>query len=273
MTQQPRKEILEYYDRFNERERLFTGIGKLEFARTQELLKRYLPQPPAVILDVGGGPGTYACWLAKEGYEVHLIDPVRTHVAQVKQASQNQPEYPVASFTIGDARKLDFTNDYADVILFFGPLYHLTDRNDRLIALREAYRTLRHDGLLLAVAISRFASTLEGLLQGLLNDPQFASIVEGDLCDGQHRNPTENIDYFTSAYFHRPAELQAEIEEAGFLYEWSIAIEGIGGLVQNFEYWENPRRKKQLLDILRKLEKEPSLIGVSAHIMAVAKKK
>ena len=59
-------------------------------------------------------------------------------------------------------------------------------------------------GVVLAAAISRFASTLDGLRLGLLDDPVFARLAEQDLRDGQHRNPTEEPRYFTTAYFHRP---------------------------------------------------------------------
>ncbi|NEP45591.1 MAG: class I SAM-dependent methyltransferase, partial [Okeania sp. SIO2H7] len=63
-------EALSYYNRGEEEQRLSKDEGKLEFARTQELLSRFLPAPPAVIFDVGGGSGVYAFWLAQQGYEV-----------------------------------------------------------------------------------------------------------------------------------------------------------------------------------------------------------
>jgi 2-polyprenyl-3-methyl-5-hydroxy-6-metoxy-1,4-benzoquinol methylase len=66
-------EMLEYYERFAESGRLVQGAGELERVRTQSILKRYLPQPGARILDVGGGAGVHALWLASEGYEVHLL--------------------------------------------------------------------------------------------------------------------------------------------------------------------------------------------------------
>ena len=45
---------------------MFRGIGPLELVRTRELIARYLPFPPAVVFDVGGGPGVYSCWLVPE---------------------------------------------------------------------------------------------------------------------------------------------------------------------------------------------------------------
>lgn len=119
-------EALLYCAGFDEAQRLARGVGQLELARTQELLKRYLPPPPAEIVDVGGGPGIHACWLARQGYEVHLIDAVLLHVQRAQQASRAQPEHPLVSCTVGDARRLDRADASVDAVLLWGPLYHLT---------------------------------------------------------------------------------------------------------------------------------------------------
>ena len=58
-------EILSYYERIDEANRLARGSGSLEFARMQEIIRRFLPPPPGVVLDVGGGPGRYSCWLSR----------------------------------------------------------------------------------------------------------------------------------------------------------------------------------------------------------------
>ena len=58
----------DYYDAGREEGRLFAGTSRLERVRTQEIVARYLPDALAVVLDVGGGPGTHACWLARRGY-------------------------------------------------------------------------------------------------------------------------------------------------------------------------------------------------------------
>ena len=80
MSSGENSDVVASYDRGLERDRLVEGDGALEFARTQVLLERYLPPAPAVVADVGGGPGRYAVWLVERGYHVHLIDPVRLHL-------------------------------------------------------------------------------------------------------------------------------------------------------------------------------------------------
>ena len=265
-------EILAYYQRGGEAERLFKGIGHLELARTQELTLRYLPPPPAKVLDVGGGSGVYACWLARLGYEVHLVDPAPLHLEQAQQVSAAQPDHPIARIALGDARQLDYPDESCDGVLLFGPLYHLTDRDDRMATLNEARRVVCPGGVVLAVGISRFASTLAGLFEGALADPDFVRIVKQDLKDGQHRNPTDKP-YFTTAFFHHPDEIMAEVENAGLKFDRILAIESIAGVLSNFEERrEDPDQHQLIMEVVSWVEEEPSMMGTTAHFMAVAYK-
>ena len=267
------EEIANHYASGYEAERHQTHTGKLEAARSQELMKRFLPSPPAIVRDIGGGPGAHACWLAAAGYEVHLIDVVPLHVQLARQASAAQPDHPIASASVGDALALEWLDESSDAVLLFGPLYHLTSRDDRVAALREAKRVLRTDGVLMVVGISRFASTMDGLFRGFLDDPTFNQIVERDLRDGQHRNPTGNPNYFMDTFFHHPDELRAEVEEVGLSVVGVFGVEGPGWLLQNFdEYWEDEGRRERMLRVARLLETEASLIGLSAHMIIVGRK-
>ena len=107
----------------------------------------------------------------------------------------------------------------------------------------------------------------------MFDDPAFAQIVERDLVDGQHRNPRNHPLYFTTAFLHHPKELQSEVEESGFLYERTLPVEGPLWLspyvIANFSH---QKRREQFLALARRLEEEPSLLGASAHLLAVARK-
>jgi ubiquinone/menaquinone biosynthesis C-methylase UbiE len=267
------EEVAAYYARGLERDRLASGPGALEFARTRALLDRYLPSPPAVVADVGGGPGRYAVWLAERGYHVHLVDPVPLHVEQARIAARGRPEAALVRAEVGDARALRLPDTSADAVLLLGPLYHLIERAERLRALGEARRVCRRGGVVIAAAISRFASTLDGLRGGYLEDPAFAAIAGGDRYDGQHRNPTRAPAYFTTAYFHRPEELAAECTAAGLVHEATLAVEGPGWLLPDLDArLADERRRAVLLATLAALEAEPTLLGASAHLLAVARR-
>jgi SAM-dependent methyltransferase len=269
----PPDEVLGYYALGAERGRLEEQYFPLERARTQELVTRHLGPPPGVVLDVGGAAGAYAFWLAGRGYEVHLVDPVPLHVAQAEEASRSRATGRLASARVGDARRLDFEDGCADAVLLLGPLYHLTERTDRLAAIAEARRVLRPGGLVFAAGISRFASLLDGLRGAVFDHDSFARIVERDLADGQHRNETGVTDFFTTAFFHQPGELGVELREAGLALAGLFAVEGPGAFVPDFRRrWEDPGSRERLLDLVRRVERETALLGASPHLLGVGRR-
>jgi SAM-dependent methyltransferase len=255
-------EILDHYGGDIERGRFEGGYSRIEFARTKELLERFLPRAPASVLDVGGGPGTYAAWLAERGYRVHLVDPVPLHVEQAAERG---------GFTaaLGDARRLDEGDSTYDAVLLLGPLYHLTERAERVGALAEARRVVRPGGLVAAAAISRFASLLDGLKYDRLRDPEFRAIVERDLAEGQHRNPDRRPEWFTTAFFHRPEELEAELKEAGLTVEGTFGIEGPGWVLD--KVWDDEGRRESVLFAAQAVERDPALLALSSHLLAVGR--
>ena len=260
-------DILEFYSRGREEGRLAgtaTASGPLELVRTQELITRHLGPPPLDILDVGGGPGVYAAWLADAGHRVRLIDPVPLHVEQATA------RHPAVAGAIGDARALTTPDSSADALLLLGPLYHLVDRDDRLSALREARRVLRPGGLVFASAISRFAALLDLLVRlDRYHEGPVADLVRSALASGVFHGHEHGM--FTTAYFHLPADLEAEIGAAGFSDASVFNVEGPGFLVGDFEArWADAARRAAMLDAARLVEQEPSLLGASSHLLAVA---
>lgn len=258
-------DVLAYYERGNEEHRLTIGWGRLEWARTWELITRYVPAGSDVV-DVGGGPGGYAVPLALAGHRVRLLDAVPLHVDQAAAAAQLAC-VPLAA-VVGDARALPYEDRSADAVLLLGPLYHLLEEEERAAALAEARRVLRPGGVLLAAAISRFAPLLDGLHQGWANDRR--ERLSSTLASGRHRNDEGLPHGFTTAHFARPEELGAEVAAAGFTGVRLLAVEGVGGTIPDVDGWlDDPERREWLLRELRRCEAEPSLLGASSHVMAV----
>ena len=261
-----------HYNAGVERDRLLRGTSNLEFERTKRILSRYLPSRPAMILDVGGGPGRYSFWLSEMGHSVHLVDILPLHIRQAREF-QRKSKNRLASINLGDARRLDFDDGYADIVLLFGPLYHLVRKKERLKALAEARRVLKPGGLLFAAAISRFTSAVDGSLRGFIRDPEFMTIIQQDLKNGQHRNPSNKPEYFTTSFFHHPSEFEAEMKQARFRSVKVYGVTGFAWLLPRLDQiWRDPTLKARLMSILDRTELEPSMLGISDHLLAVGKK-
>ncbi len=224
-----------YYGSGIELGRLERGYWRLEFARTKELLLRYLPPAPARVLDVGGGRS-------------------RQRAAGRFTAEE------------GDARSLAELDDSYDVVLLLGPLYHLVERDDRLRALAESRRVLRARGLLAAAAISRFGPLLDAFARDTLDEDMWA-FVERVLIEGRHV-PGRDPDLFTTAYFHLADELETEVQEAGFGVDGVFGIEGPGWL--RLATLDDKDGFETAVRVARAVEQKRAVIGASAHLLAIA---
>jgi ubiquinone/menaquinone biosynthesis C-methylase UbiE len=265
----PDQEIVAFYGRGMEHDRLRTGRGILEFRRTQEILRRLIPTP-ASVADIGGGTGAHAAWLARDGHRVTVVEPVAGLLDTAREVAAAQPEAPFDAMS-GDARAVPLADGTQDAALLLGPLYHLQDRADRILALSEARRVVRPGGLVIGAAISRFATWMDGLGSELLLDDEYRTMAEKDLASGRHRAVEGR--WFTTSYFHRPEDLPSEFAEAGLVVSEVVAVEGPAWCLPDVaDRMRDPVRAGVALDVVRAIEHEPSLMGASQHFLAVGKR-
>jgi len=263
-------EVVDYYRSYDERGRL--GRHSLELLRSREIISRYLPKAPARILDIGGAAGAYSFWLAEQGYEVSLVDLTPRHVEQAREANATA-KAKLARIEVGDALGLKHPDGTFDFVLFMGPFYHLPERADRLRALREAARVAKPGSVIAVAAISRFAAMFDGFKYDLAKDPAFRKIVDRGIATGNHVNDSGNSGYFTTARFHRAEEIRDEIEEAGLSAEKVLPVEGFAHMILDVEEkLADDAYRSYLMDLLRETEEEESLIGVSSHLLAIARR-
>lgn len=256
----------EYYQRGEEAGRLTrSGKGRLEFERTQEIVLRALPGPPATVADIGGGPGRYALWLAGLGYRVVHRDLVPLHVDQLRDLAGNGS--PIDS-AVGDALSLDLADSSVDAVLLLGPLYHLERRADRVQALREAARIVRPGGPVFGAAISRWSTRLDGMLReriyekypqadGLIDDVERTGLLmplgPGSFC----------------GFTHRRGQLRAEFSSAGLTVVDVVGVEGGAFLLNDLDDRTTDDRAWQVvLAAARAHERVPELLGLSPHLLA-----
>jgi len=264
-------EIRFYYEHdYDESQRIVKGLHELELVRTREIVERHLPAGRLRILDVGGGTGVHAKWLAELGHQVELVDPMPRHVTAAQAlAAQGLP----VTASAGDARRLTQPDAAFDAVLMLGPLYHLTERSDRVQAWREALRVAKPGAVVIAAAISRFASLFDGLAADFFANPDFRAIVEQDLATGQHRNPNRVDNWFTTSYFHLPQELEGEAAEAGAGIVGLFGVEGLAAwLPHRADRWDDPGARELILYSIRATESEPALSALSQHMLLVTRK-
>jgi len=262
---------LAHYALGNERERLDSPTGVLEFERTKDILGRYLPPSPAAIADIGGGPGRYTLWLARRGYRVTHRDLVGLHVQQVRDEVAEHPCLAIDT-AIGDARQLDLPDASVDAVLLFGPLYHLPRRRDRLQVWTEAKRIVRPGGLICAAAISRWAARLDGILSQKLYERMPQALEElRDLERTGWMKPLFPGSF--TGYAHRPRQLPAEARDAGLHVLSVVGIESVAFLLADLgQRVADPRALQVVLDSARALESVPELLGGSPHLLVIARR-
>lgn len=275
--------VLAGYNAGIEKNRLRTGIGLIEFERTKEILLEELPEPPAVIYDIGGAYGEYAWWLASLGYEVHLFDLSETNIAMSAELADEYPGVKLASVMIYDARSVPRPDRSSDAVLLMGPLYSITEYEERILALKESSRLLKDNGILFSAALTPYSVLVPRLAvyhkddtekRRELDDPAVISTIERALEDGCYINPEKKIaSGLGSTHLHTAKALKEELSMGGFD---TVTVHGVMGgawLAPNLdELLANEETKAVLMKTVRMLDTHEEIIGLSGHPLAVSRK-
>jgi SAM-dependent methyltransferase len=191
-----------------------------------------------------------------------LVDPVPLHVEQARALGGFEA-------SVGDARSLDCPDASVDAVLLMGPLYHLIERDERVQAWREAARVVRPGGVVAAAVISRYAALLDGTARDFVLQPGFRRAADVAADTGILR--PQGVGGFTTAYFHHPDELASEVADGGLALDDVYGIEGPAEWMTDLDArLDDDARRDAVLALARRLEQEPSVIGVSPHLLAVA---
>ena len=275
MTHEP---VRDYYDSFGERE--WTRLDKpddgfVEFAITCHMLDKYL-KPNSRVLDIGGGPGRYAIWLAKQGHRVVLSDlsPTLLSIARTK-IDQASLKANIEEIVEADACDLSHWNDDSfDAILNLGPLYHLPDPSDRNQAITELRRVLHTKGFAFVSLMPRYGFLRRTLAmpdeRHHLAQPEFVSRI---LEQGIFINDIPGR--FTHGYGVRPEEVPAFFEQHGFKMLTLLAAEGIVMDIQKslYELRKNDSATyKSVLNVIINTANDASILGMAAHLLYVGQK-
>ncbi len=265
------KRISDFYNQASEERRLNTIMGGYEFERVKQLIQKYILKEPSTILDIGGGTGKYAEWLALQNHEVHLVDPILKHIKKAESRAK-QLKNPFF-FKQGNAQRLAYPDDFADLVIMHGPLYHLQQKKECKQAIQEAKRVLKKEGILLGFAINYTASTIAGLVNGHIHNHDFFKMCKEELTTGMH-NPPHTLPWLLAeAFYHRLDELKQAFLEEDFEYINTYAVEGITWIDKDyFTSMSHIKTKRTLNELLALTENNKDLMALSPHMMIAVKK-
>ena len=267
--------IQKYYGGFKEWDRLERADdGALEFAVNKAWIARYLPPPGARVLDLGGGPGRYALWLAELGYRTTLADlsPDLLDIArQQSKASGIDLE------AIVEANALDlsqFADASFDAALCMGPMYHLIDHDDRTQAARELLRVVKPGAPVFVAFLNRLQLLKVAISPEIPFSPETFDFVKRWLEDGIFISPALGI--FADAHFVHPQEVAPLMEAPGFETIDLISSESLVDAVQkNLASFKDrqPDLYPWLLEKLVAVANDSSIVGSAGHLLYIGRKR
>lgn len=147
--------IVDFYNKYDEDIRLSTNKArKTEFNVTTSVLNEYIKAEDKII-EIGAGTGIYSFYYASKGNEVLATDITPKHVEIMKEKLNS---FDNINFKAEVANATDLSQYEAesfDVVLCLGPMYHLTNEEDREGCINESLRILKKGGLLAVAYINK----------------------------------------------------------------------------------------------------------------------
>lgn len=256
-----------YYNKFNEEKRLDSRHGQVEFITSMkyihkylEVIQQYKSKSEIKILDVGAATGRYSVPLAEEGYDVTAVELVKHNLARLKAKGSAVKAYQ------GNAMKLHrFEDNSFDVVLVFGPMYHLHEREEKIKALSEAKRVVRPDGIIFVAYIMNEYSVItyafkeKHITEGMEN---------GMLDENFHCTKTANELYS----FVRTEDIESFNLEAGLKRIQVIAADGAANYIRSFLNALDGEEFKYFIEYHLATCERADLLGASGHLVDILQK-
>ena len=260
----------EYYNKFNEEKRLNSRHGQVEFITSMKYIHKYLQKiykdknctdaNEIKILDVGAGTGRYSLPLAEEGYDVTALELVKHNLGRLKQKSDKVKAYQ------GNAMKLKkFHDNSFDMVLVFGPMYHLKSIEEKITALSEARRVVRPGGIVLVAYIMNEYSVISYAFK----EKHILEGIEKGMLDEDYKC-TEKANELYS--FVRLEDIQAVNEAAGLERISIIAADGAANYIRPFLNALTEEEFQYFIEYHLKTCERMDLMGASAHTVDILTK-
>ncbi len=254
------KELIEYYNKFNEDKRLTRRHGKVEFIVTLKYIHDYLNKMNnPKIIDIGAGTGKYSIELSNQGYDVTAIELVKHNLSYIKKYDK------IKSYQ-GNAIDLSrFKDETFDLTLLFGPMYHLIDENDKIKALNEAKRITKKDGIIMvAYIMNDYCILTHGF-----KDNNILNAIENKMIDDSFKCIKWNNNLYS---VYRIEDIDKLNEKVNLNRIKIITPDGPANYMRNTLNKMSDKEFDKFIEYVLSISDRKDMIGSSAHTIDILKK-
>lgn len=268
------EKIKNYYKNFNEKDRLISdSSGKFEYEMTMRILKEYLPKD-AKILDLGEATGVYTFPLSKMGYKMYLADLSEKLIEEAKNTKEMGNYENVVSCDVINAINLSkYEDNQFDVVLLFGPLYHLLDKEERNKCISEVKRVLKSDGIIFASFIPYLSGSI-AIIDRYFRHPEQVNIekLKEVFDSGKFNNLADTG--FQEGYYPTSMEIENLFKSYEFEKIQLMSIRGFGYEREEKLYGINDTEMfEQIINIISKTSTSSEIIEMCGHAMYIGSNK
>jgi len=247
------------YEFYNEDMRLNSKATRVEFLTTIHIIDRYL-RPGSKIMDIGAGAGEYSLHFANQGYEVTAVELTDANIKAFKKKLRPELNIDLHQGNACDLSK--FKDNEYDVVLVFGPLYHLASAEDQRKCIGEAKRICKDDGVILFAFLS---NDMVILTANFVENPDY---FKSDQYDHETFKLKDGVFVFFTV--DRARKL---LSNEGIEMLTEVAQDGLSELLADKINAMDEESYAQYLKYHLYCCEKPELLGHSNHIMFVGKKR
>jgi 2-polyprenyl-3-methyl-5-hydroxy-6-metoxy-1,4-benzoquinol methylase len=251
----------DYYSHFEEDKRLKSRHGQVEFITSMKYIHEVLREDKNLkILDIGAGTGAYSVYLSNEGYDVTAVELVEHNIKIFKSKNSNVKIHQ------GNALDLSmFNDDTFDVVLLFGPMYHLLKKEEKIKALSEAKRVTKKGGIIL---ISYYMNDYAIITYGFIKKHILEAIENKQVDENYHMlNLAEDLYSMV-----RIEDIDGFNEEVGLSRIKIIAADGASNYIRVYLNKLSEDEFKEFIKYHLTTCERSDLLGASAHLLDIVRK-